>query len=269
MFAATAGNNPGQSQGLLLTPGAPGFAPGGLTLQSALPPFVASPPEYKDVWNQSDFTFGSTGMSTMKHDLKTPSVQAWNIGVQRQIMKNTVVEARYLGNRGIERLAHLQPERSEHLRERLPAGVQERAVESRHQPRQRPDGLCESAACPGRWRCRSSTRRSGPAARSRRCPPARGIPTAVSSPTCNRARPAAWPRHCRAHVNYTCRMVGSSFSPCAIARLRRRRAVSDERLPREPVRHRRRAASRGRRLVHAVSRRCSCSSAGATPTGSA
>ena len=27
-------------------------------------------------------------------------MQAWNIGVQRQIMKNTVIEVRYLGNRG-------------------------------------------------------------------------------------------------------------------------------------------------------------------------
>ena len=31
--------------------------------------------------------------------LATPYVQAWNIGVQRQVANNTVVEVRYLGNR--------------------------------------------------------------------------------------------------------------------------------------------------------------------------
>ena len=99
MFSATAGNNPGQSQQLLLAPGN-GFAPGSLTLQTPLPPFVAFPLQYQDVWPQSDFTFGTTGFSTMKDDLKLPWVQAFNIGVQREIAKNTVIEARFLANRG-------------------------------------------------------------------------------------------------------------------------------------------------------------------------
>ncbi|HYT77309.1 MAG TPA: hypothetical protein VEL79_21315, partial [Vicinamibacterales bacterium] len=99
MFSSTAGNNPGQSQQLLLSPGI-GFVPGSLTLQSALPPFVAFPLTYQDVWPQSDFTFGTTGFSTMKDNLKMPYVQSWNIGVQREISKSMVVEARYLGNRG-------------------------------------------------------------------------------------------------------------------------------------------------------------------------
>jgi hypothetical protein len=36
----------------------------------------------------------------MKDTLRTPYVQSWNIGVQREIGPRTVVEARYLGNRG-------------------------------------------------------------------------------------------------------------------------------------------------------------------------
>jgi hypothetical protein len=36
----------------------------------------------------------------MDFDLKTGYVQSWNIGVQRLLMKNTVIEARYVGNRG-------------------------------------------------------------------------------------------------------------------------------------------------------------------------
>jgi len=99
MFAATAGNNPGQSQSLNLQPGMPGFTPGGLSLASPLPPLVAFPTQYQDVFNQSDFTFGSTNFSTMKDDLRTPYVQSWNVGVQRELLKNTVVEVRYLGNK--------------------------------------------------------------------------------------------------------------------------------------------------------------------------
>jgi hypothetical protein len=99
MFASTAGNNPGQSQQLLLQPGN-GFTAGQLTLQSPLPPFVAFPLAYQEVWPQSDFTFGTTGFQTMKDKLQLPSVQAFNIGVQREIFKNTVVEARFIANRG-------------------------------------------------------------------------------------------------------------------------------------------------------------------------
>jgi hypothetical protein len=98
MFSSTAGNNPGQSQQWLLSPGI-GFTPGSLTLQTPLPTFVTLPLKYQDVWPQSDFTFGTTGFSTMKDTLKMPYVQSWNIGVQREITKTMVVEARYLGNR--------------------------------------------------------------------------------------------------------------------------------------------------------------------------
>jgi len=100
MFSATAGNNPGQSQQLLLQPGNGFSAANPLTLQSPLPPFVAFPLEYKDVWPQSDFTFGTTGFSTMRDKLQLPSVQAFNIGVQRELVKNTVLEVRFLANRG-------------------------------------------------------------------------------------------------------------------------------------------------------------------------
>jgi hypothetical protein len=100
MFASTSGNNPGQGQSLDLRPGFPGFAPGGLTLQSALPPFVVFPPTYSDTYPQSLFTFGTTNFRTMKDDLRTPYVQSWNVGVQRELAKNTVVEMRYVGNRG-------------------------------------------------------------------------------------------------------------------------------------------------------------------------
>src|SRR5207248_791662 len=46
------------------------------------------------------FTFSGSTISTMKPDLQLPYVQSWNIGVQREIAPTTVVEVRYLGNRG-------------------------------------------------------------------------------------------------------------------------------------------------------------------------
>ena len=70
-----------------------------MTLQSPLPPYVAFPAAYCDTFSQADFTF-SNGFSTMKDRLHMPYVQSWNVGVQREIGSKTVVEARYLGNRG-------------------------------------------------------------------------------------------------------------------------------------------------------------------------
>jgi hypothetical protein len=99
-FSSNPGSNPGLQQSLDLRPNvAPGFSPGGLTLQSPLPPYVTFPPAYGGTFNQADFTF-SSGFSTMKSDLRTPYVQSWNIGIQREVGPSTVLEARYLGNRG-------------------------------------------------------------------------------------------------------------------------------------------------------------------------
>ena len=68
MFAFNAGNNPGLGQSLRLQPGI-GFTAGALTLQTPLPPFVAFPVEYKEVFPQSDFTF-SNSFRTLKDDLQ-------------------------------------------------------------------------------------------------------------------------------------------------------------------------------------------------------
>ena len=97
MFAETAGNNTGQSQALVASAGTQ-FAPGSMTLQSPLPPFQASPAAYQGTWNQSEIAFVN-GLASMFSDLETGYVKAWNIGVQRQIAKDTVFEIRYLGNR--------------------------------------------------------------------------------------------------------------------------------------------------------------------------
>ena len=41
---------------------------------------------------------------TIDPDLKTPYVQQWNFGIEHEILPNTAVEVRYVGNRGVKLL---------------------------------------------------------------------------------------------------------------------------------------------------------------------
>lgn len=41
---------------------------------------------------------------TIDPNLRTPYVQQWNLGVEREILRNTVAEIRYVGNRGVKQL---------------------------------------------------------------------------------------------------------------------------------------------------------------------
>ncbi len=98
-FINYAGQNPGLIQQLSLSPGQPGFAPGGLTLSSPAPALQVFPTRFAPPFRQGDFTFNQVDFGTTREILPTPSVHSWNIGVQREIAPNTVVEARYVGNR--------------------------------------------------------------------------------------------------------------------------------------------------------------------------
>ena len=44
----------------------------------------------------------TAALFTIDPDLRTPYVQQWNIGLQHEIMQNTVVEVRYVGNHGVK-----------------------------------------------------------------------------------------------------------------------------------------------------------------------
>ncbi len=268
MFASTAGNNPGQSQSLLLHAGHPASPPGSLTLQSPLPPFVGVagrlPGRLEPV------------RAHVRHDRHRDDDQRPEDGLRAGVEhRRAAADREEHGHRGAlprqpgqQRLAHLQPERSQHLRERVPRGVQERAAEPGDQRRQRPDRVRQQRPARPGARCRSSTRRSAPAARRRRSRPTRATPTAGSSRTCSRARPAGWPRRLAGNQNYLCRMVGSTFSPCVTRpQLHRAGPVPDELLPGESRTRSAAAQRRRRRLVDASTTRCSCSCAAATRTG--
>jgi hypothetical protein len=96
-FINYSGANPGLTQRLNLTPGQPGFAPGGLSLSSPLPALTTFPTSFSPPFRMADYTF-STNFSTTEEVLATPHVRSWNFGIQREIAANTVVEMRYVGN---------------------------------------------------------------------------------------------------------------------------------------------------------------------------
>ena len=98
-FQSATGNGPGLLQTLTLNPGMPGFAPGGLTLQSTLPPFSVNPTAFTFPVAQSLFTF-SRGHSSIDPDIRTPYVANWSVGYQRELWRDAAIEVRYVGNRG-------------------------------------------------------------------------------------------------------------------------------------------------------------------------
>jgi hypothetical protein len=98
-FQTTAGNGPGPIQSRTLDPGQPGFPPGGLTLQSTLPPFSVFPTEFAFPIAQQLFTF-SRGHAAFNPDVRSPDVYNWTLRYQRELWQNSAIEVRYVGNRG-------------------------------------------------------------------------------------------------------------------------------------------------------------------------
>jgi len=214
MFAFNAGSNPGLGQSLRLQPGI-GFQPGQLTLQTPLPPFVAFPTEYKEVFPQSDFTF-SNSFRTMKTDLDTPYVHSWNIGVQRQIMKGTVVEARYIGTRGehvwrtyninevnifengfVDEFKRAQNNLAINLAQPTPVS----SFQNRGLPGQVPLPIFETAFGP---------RGSQPA-----LPAASGFTNGGFVTNLQQGVAGTLANSIAGNANYVCRLYGNSFAPCA------------------------------------------------------
>jgi Carboxypeptidase regulatory-like domain/TonB dependent receptor len=87
--------NPGLSRSISQLNGRD-FTPGSLLLRSGLPPFTApAPPVYP--------LAATVGVAArdFNPNLKVPYVQSWNFGFQRELTKDTVFEARYVGNHSI------------------------------------------------------------------------------------------------------------------------------------------------------------------------
>ncbi len=93
--------NPGSSNIQWLNPGDPGFAAGGLTVSSNLPAMNSFPAAFTFPMPESLFALSGTWYNTTLPHMRTPYVQNWNLGVQREIAKNTILEVRYVGNRSL------------------------------------------------------------------------------------------------------------------------------------------------------------------------
>ncbi len=103
-FTNNAGNNPGLRQSGNLVPGVD-FAPGSLLLGDPLPAFKLFPAGFSFPLALSNFTFSNTAIATIDPKIRAPYVRTWSVGIQRELSNSTVLEVRYVGNRGV-RLWH-------------------------------------------------------------------------------------------------------------------------------------------------------------------
>jgi len=84
------------------------YAPGTLTLQSPDPPFLVAPKTFAPPFSEYQFPFQgyNVGTTAGKRNgpgelptMRNPYVQSWNLSIQREIAKDTVLEVRYVGNK--------------------------------------------------------------------------------------------------------------------------------------------------------------------------
>jgi hypothetical protein len=80
------------------TPGAGFYNAGSVILGGPLPALTSTAPSpFQSVIPESFLTFGG-GFSTIDPHIKQPYVESWQVGIQRELSKNNVLEVRYVGN---------------------------------------------------------------------------------------------------------------------------------------------------------------------------
>jgi hypothetical protein len=104
MFASNLGPNLGKTISANLVPGQSVLAQFTTLSDMAANPvplsaFAFTTTEYRKVVNQADQTF-RTGLNGMDPNLRAPYTLNWSFGAQREVARNTVVEARYVGTQG-------------------------------------------------------------------------------------------------------------------------------------------------------------------------
>lgn len=97
--------DPGPDQAYYYSSAAGQFAPGSEFLSSpgiyGAAVATATPVQYAPSIPESDFTFVSPYFATVDPNIKTPYVQNWTFGLQRQLPGNFVVEVDYVGNHSV------------------------------------------------------------------------------------------------------------------------------------------------------------------------
>ncbi len=104
---ATEYTNPGDTQDVFLNAGPPTSTPpgefpaGSLALGQTPPPLNTFPSSFTFPTPESDFTFANQPFATVDPNLRSPYIENWYLGLQRQLAGNTVVEVNYVGNHSI------------------------------------------------------------------------------------------------------------------------------------------------------------------------
>jgi hypothetical protein len=103
---ATEYSNPGDTQVAFLSAGQPTntppgeFAAGSLAL-GATPALNLSPTTFSFPVSESGFTFGYQPFGTVDPNIRSPYIENWYFGIQRELPGNTVVEVNYVGNHSV------------------------------------------------------------------------------------------------------------------------------------------------------------------------
>lgn len=104
---ATLYSNPGATQLVYANAGPPTNTPpgefpaGSLSLGGNVPPLNSFPSSFSFPVPESDFTFGFQPFATVDPKLRSPYIENWYFGLQRQFAKNTVLEVNYVGNHSV------------------------------------------------------------------------------------------------------------------------------------------------------------------------
>ncbi len=89
-------------QSLALTPttasGLGNFVPGSLAFGDPLPAYLGTPATWTPQISQAATTFSSTTPWGFNPNIRSPYVEEFNVGIQRQIGQSSALEARYVGN---------------------------------------------------------------------------------------------------------------------------------------------------------------------------
>lgn len=104
---ATLFSNPGATQINYINAGPPTGTPSGefpagsLSLGGTAPTLNTFPGTFTFPAPESEFTFGNQTFATVDPNLRTPYIENWYFGLQRQFAGNTVLEVNYVGNHSV------------------------------------------------------------------------------------------------------------------------------------------------------------------------
>ncbi len=91
--------NPGNYQSVFLYP-VTGFAPGTLSLGQNITP-NSFPSTFHFPLSESSYTFAYQPFATVNPNIRSPYVETWNVGIQRQFPGNNILQVDYVGNHAV------------------------------------------------------------------------------------------------------------------------------------------------------------------------